>query len=285
MNAIFFALVSYIGWGSGDIFSAKASRKVGAFQSSFWTYLFGFLILNSIAIFFLKDLGRLNPQIVITNIALGVLLWIAWPIFLQALKIGNASVVGTIAGAFGGPVVIFSTIFFKESLTMMQLAAILIIFFGIILSSISLKSLGKKSIENKGTILAIIAMLIWGVYFTFVRIPTDEIGWFWTSYISSATGTTISILLAFILKKKVKKIPKKQYFNLFGSSAFITTASTSYNFAITQGLTAVVAPIATAYPTLFVLLSRVFLKDKLSNQQWIGIGLGLLGILILAVSS
>lgn len=285
MSAIFFALISYVGWGSGDIFSTKASRKIGAFQSSLWTYLFGFLLLNILVPFFLSDLSRFNLQIIIINIALGFLLWIAWPIFLHALRIGNSSVVGTIAGAFGGPVVILSTIFLKESLGMVQIIAIVIIIFGIVLSSLSLKGLGKKSIENKGTALAILVMLMWGVYFTFVRIPTDEIGWFWTSYISSGTGTVISIVLAIVMKQKVKKIPTRQYFNLFASSSLIATASTSYNFALTQGLTAIVAPIATAYPTLFVLLSRIFLKDKLSRQQYLGIGFGLLGIIILAVSS
>lgn len=285
MTAIFFALVSYVGWGSGDVFSAKASRKVGAFQSSFWTYVFGFLLLNILAPFFLADLARFNFQIVIINIALGILLWSAWPIFLQALRIGNASVVGTIAGAFGGPVVILSTIFLKESLILIQIIAISVILFGIILSSLSLKELGKKSIENKGTVLAILVMLIWGVYFTFVRIPTDEIGWFWTSYISSATGTAISIFLAIIKKQKVTKVPKKQYFNLFSSSALVGSASASYNFALTQGLTSIVAPIATAYPTLFVLLSRIVFKDKLTRQQWLSIVVGLAGIVILAISS
>lgn len=285
MTSIFFALVSYLGWGSGDIFSALASRKVGAFQSSFWTYIFGFLLLNIFAPFFLSELAKFNFQIVIINIALGVLLWIAWPIFLQALRIGNASVVGTIAGAFGGPVVVFSTLFFKESLGILQIAAVITILIGIILSSITLKNLGKKSIENKGTLLAILVMLIWGIYFTFVRIPSDQIGWFWTSYISSATGVGISIILKYAKKQKTKKIPRKQYLNLFTASSLTTIASSSYNFAITQGFTSVVAPIATAYPTLFVLLTRLVFKDKLTKLQIMGVAIGLVGIIILAVSS
>lgn len=286
MNAIFFALVSYIGWGSGDIFSAKASRKIGTFITAFWTDFIGFIFLSLFVPFFLQDLKRIDAEIFFITLLLSIILWIAWPVFLEALRIGNSSIVGTIAGSFGGLVVIFSKVFLKESILPVQFFAIIIILIGIVLSSLNFSDLrNKKLIENKGTLLALIAMLIWGVYFTFVRIPTDQIGWFWPAYIAVATGTVIMTMLSLIKRKNVRKIPSKQYLNLSLSSILTTSGTVSYNIAITQGLTAIVAPIASSYPTLFVLLSRIFFKDKLTRQQWAGIATGLLGIMLLALSS
>ncbi len=286
MTAIFFALVSYVGWGSGDIFSAKASRKIGAFLTSFWTYIIGFLFMSLFVPFALKTPVNFSSEILFISIVLGVILWIAWPIFNEALRIGNASIVGTIAGSFGGLVVILSLIFFKESLGPVQLLAIIIILVGIILSSLNFADLkNKKFIENKGTMFAIIVMVIWGIYFTFIRIPTDQIGWFWTTYIAFATGAIISIALSIIKRKEFKKISPKNYLNLGMSAVLTTTGTVSFNFAITQGLTAVVAPIATSYPTLFVLLSRFVFGDKLTKQQWAGIIISLAGIVLLAIFS
>lgn len=38
MEAIIFALVSYIGWGVGDIFNVFVARKLGAYSTSFFVY-------------------------------------------------------------------------------------------------------------------------------------------------------------------------------------------------------------------------------------------------------
>lgn len=286
MTAIFFALVSYVGWASGDVFSALSSRKTGTFLTAFWTDFIGFILLSFFVPFFLQDLKKFNLEIFFVTLVLSVILWIAWPIFLEAMRIGNSSIVGTIAGSFGGLVVILSTIFLHESILPIQLISIIIILAGVVLSSLNFSDLkNKKYIENKGTILAIITMIIWGIYFTFVRIPVDQVGWFWPAYIALATGTVIMISLVIIRRKNVRKIPSKQYLNLSLSSISATAGTVSYNFAITQGLTAIVAPIATSYPTLFVLLSRFVFGDRLTKQQWVGVIISLAGIVLLAVFS
>lgn len=283
--SIFFALISYLGWGTADIFTAVATRKIGTFLSTFWTYVLGFLVLTFFTPFFLKDLNRLNLDIFFITVVLGFILWLAWPIFIEALRIGNASIVGTVAGSFGALVVVFSIIFFKESLEAVQLSGILVILVGILLCSINFADLKKrKIIQNKGTALAIAAMFLWGVYFTFIRIPTEEIGWFWAGYIALGTGALISVIMAFFKRKRFKKLSKKSYFNVLASAVLNTIGTVNFNYAITLGLSSIVAPVATSYPTLFVLLSRIVFKDKLTKQQGIGIILGLLGIVILALT-
>jgi uncharacterized membrane protein len=52
-----------------------------------------------------------------------------------------------------------------------------------------------------------------------------------------------------------------------------------------MGAAAIVAPIAGAYPTLFVFLSRFVFKDRLTKQQGFGIVVTLVGIVLLAFFS
>lgn len=42
--AIMFALISFIGWGVGDIFGGIVSRKIGGYSSAFWIYVFSLII-------------------------------------------------------------------------------------------------------------------------------------------------------------------------------------------------------------------------------------------------
>ena len=66
---------------------------------------------------------------------------------------------------------------------------------------------------------------------------------------------------------------------LLGGGAF------SLNIAIEKGLTAVVVPIAGAYPVLFALLAFFVFKDRITRQQIVGIIITLIGIVSLSIYS
>jgi uncharacterized membrane protein len=54
------------------------------------------------------------------------------------------------------------------------------------------------------------------------------------------------------------------------------------NIGLSKGLTPIVAPIAGAYPTLFVTLSFIIFKDKVTKSQMFGILITLVGIISLS---
>lgn len=65
----------------------------------------------------------------------------------------------------------------------------------------------------------------------------------------------------------------------------MTIGSFGFNFGIEKGLSAIVAPIAGAYPALFALLAFIIFKDPITNQQKIGMIITLCGIILLAYFS
>jgi len=72
---------------------------------------------------------------------------------------------------------------------------------------------------------------------------------------------------------------------LLPASLLISIGGFSYDIAISQGLVAVVAPIASSSVTLFVVLAFIFLKDPITRQQIIGIITTLIGIVLLSIFS
>ena len=125
MQSILFAFLSYLGWGTRDLFTTMAARKVGPYTSTFW-YLFLQLIISlPIAVFFLHDLGKITFGLILLTIGLAIIGDIGLITFYQGVKIGNAALVGTVSSSFIALTVILSIIFLKETITVNQAMAII----------------------------------------------------------------------------------------------------------------------------------------------------------------
>jgi len=78
---------------------------------------------------------------------------------------------------------------------------------------------------------------------------------------------------------------KKGFIPLGIAVILLGSADFSFNFAISRGLTTIVAPIADSYPALFVLLAFLIFKDPIKKQQIFSIVTTLFGIILLSVFS
>lgn len=128
-------------------------------------------------------------------------------------------------------------------------------------------------------------MISWGIYFAFIKIPINSVGWFWPNYITFLLFPLIFIYMKFKKIRFESPTNNNVFVPLFISIILVRIAEFSYNFAIDKGLVAIVAPIAGANVTLFVILAFIFLKDPIKKQQIIGIVTTLAGIVILSLSS
>lgn len=82
---------------------------------------------------------------------------------------------------------------------------------------------------------------------------------------------------------------KPNYRNAFWpiiiSTLLLRFGDFAYNIGISRGLTAIVVPIAGAYPTLFAVLGFLVFKDPIKRQQILGIVITLIGIVTLSMLS
>lgn len=287
MQAILFALISYLGWGSGDIFGTIASRKIGGYQVAFWLFLYLVPVYVLIAFIFPQGIQNLTIEVFVLNLVLGIIGVISMITFYESLRLGSSSLVATIAGAFPALVVPLSIIFLGEKISSPQLAAISIIIFGIIISTINFKELKSGKLElGKGILLAIITMILWGIYWTFIKIPVQQIGWVWPSLVGMLAIPIIPVFMKvrkmhLDIKSFVKvKIP------LLLNALLIGLGSLSFNFAISiGGNVSIITPIAGSYPTLYAVLSYFVFKDPLKKSEILGIIVTLCGIVLLSIFS
>ncbi len=283
--ALIFALGAFFLWGLADVFAALSSRRVGNLATFVVIQLVG---LGLFLILFPFFAGTFDLFYFCIAFVLAVVDSLGLIFFYKAFEEGNVSLNGTIAGSFGLVTVIIALVFFGETLSNLAEVGILLVFVGLVMATLKFKELlGNnlaKSFSDRGVLFAFLTMLFWGIYFGFLRIPVEKIGWYWAML-------PLSFMLPFIIvfpsiRKNLKQIVKKptdyNYSVLHSLTAFGGTIA--FNLGIGVGNTSLVAPIASASPILFVVLSRFVFKDRLTHQQWAGIVLALLGIVILGLS-
>lgn len=286
MDAILFALVAHVGWGTGDIFGAMASRKMGGYSITFWAYLIRVPLLALYIPFDMENVRALTVGNFLLSGLLAIIMLIGGALFFEAFQSSNVSLVGTIGSSFIVPTVILAMIFFQESLNSYQIFAIVIIIIGIVITSLDFASLRQQRVAmDQGVVLALISALCMGIYFSFIRVPVEEIGWFLPTYISFLFAPVL--LLVMRVQRIQLRSPRTNgaFLPFIVMVVLVTAANFGYNLGISHGYTSIVAPIAGSYPVLFVTLSAFIFKETLQRQQLLGIVLSLVGIVSLSFLS
>jgi len=285
--AVFFALLTLIGWGVADVFATIAARKVGNRNLFFISQIFSTVLLA----LYIPFVGFPSDWVMFgVAILLGLLVARGTLFYFQALEVGNASLAGTIGGSFILPTVIFSVILFAERLSAVQIAGIAFVALGIILSSFNFKRLKKMKTDqifsDRSVPLSLIAMLTWGIFYTLIRIPSEKIGWFWAGY-PAFFFWIIMLLFGMVKRKEISEVlvNKKILLTVVMFTMLVTIAQLAYNLGILNGYTSIVVPIAGSYPVLFVILARIFFQEKLNPQQKVGVISSLVGIVLISFAS
>ena len=286
MPAIFFAFLSFFAWGIGDFLVAVTTRRIEAYSASFWSLLFSSLVLGAYIPFAFTDLSNLTLPLFLLNIFLGLLLVAGIIAYREGLSVSNAAIVGTIGNAFTMVAAILSIVVFQERISIQQFIAIVLIFIGLFLTTVAAKELtGGKIRLEKGILLGFFAMIVWGIYFTFIKIPIREIGWFWPNYFSLLTFPLIYVAMKVQKIRLVSPMHRNVLMIFIISIILVRMAELSFNAGIQKGYTAIVASIAGASPVLFILLAFIFLRDPITKQQVVGIVTTLIGIILLSFFS
>lgn len=286
MEAIIFALISFVGWGVGDILVAITARRIEPYSASFWSMFLTVLLFSPYALYTIDDLIKLTPQLLLMTIFLATLLVGGILSYREALRVGNPALVGTIGAAFTAVTTILAVIFFQEYLTALQFSMVFLIFLGLFLSTLDIKEVLTRKVKfNRGIVLALMSMLTWGIYFAFVKIPVREVGWFWPLYISFMLFPILYIFMKLRSIPLSKPTVNNAFVPLVVSTFMARVAEFSFSLGISRGFTSIVAPIAGGAPALFVVLAFLFFKDPITRQQIVGIITTLIGIVLLSVLS
>lgn len=278
---ILLALLAFVGWGLGDTISIALFRKNDPAVITFFSGLLRLCIWLLLAPLFLSELGDIALTPLLFNLLAGLGSGLGYYFYGKAAQRTNPALVAAIGGGWGGSALIYSLLFFNETLSVPQWISICMIFFGLFLVTFNLdwfKKMNKKS--NLGLLYAFLSFLAWGVCGAFLKIPVISYGWYWTSVIMLIPY----ILVLFLTMKKQGNISPLKIKNvkLFFVIVIVTIlADLGYNSSFHfGGNIAIVGTIAGSYATLSTILSYYIYKEPMTKKQLIGVCIALAGIIL-----
>ena len=280
---VILGILAMICWGASDFLAAHATRKSNAIKTFFWSMFFNFVIY--VAIFFtFFDVPVLSAASIFGILAMGAINTIAFIAFYNGMHKGKVGVVSPITNTWPIVTVIFALAFLGESLTALQIWAATLVIAGAILTSFKLHEVMSLSIKKAeaGVGLALLAAFMFGIFFIFVDVFVEQLGWFIPFFLTKAVQIPYLIGYSKISKTSIS-FPRYVMWPLLAMGILEATGFVFYGVAITKEYTALVAPIISTIPLVTVVLARIFFRELLDINQKIGIFAIVAGIIILSL--
>jgi drug/metabolite transporter (DMT)-like permease len=282
---IIFILIAIIGWGFGDFFIQKVTRKYGDWEPLFIVTLFGAIVLFPFIYKGIPSLFSFNAGFWIL-LSGSAILFIAALLNFEALKRGKLDIVEPIWSLEIPMSALLAFVIMKEVISAYQIILIAMLIIGLVFVSVRSTKISGRILLEKGAFMAVVAAILMGAANFFVgwgaRISDAlMVNWFFNVFI--AAGCLIFLAEKHRVKRMFSDMRKSKSLWL-GMCIFDNAAWIAYAFAVTLIPIAITIALSDSYIVLAVLLGMFVNKEKLHHHQKIGLVLAIIAALILAFS-
>ncbi len=305
MSWLFFAIGTAILWGTAELFykrGAQPNEKYSHLKICVWVGI----VMGAHAIFTLltQDIGY-NPINILRYLPVSLFYIISMAFSYFGMRFLEESISDPIENTAGVICVLLFALFMGDEFSWLTWVAVAVIGFGVV---------GVSYLENRGEtprkktygkVLAVVAFIMpflyalldaFGTFLDDAFFLVEDVA---SSPLVDVTEETIEAvantsyeltfalfalcLFIFMKAKKVKFGPVPQHKDKILAAVFETAGQFTYVYAL-GGVDAVAAPILSSVCVVSLLLSRIFLKEKLGLKTYVFIGIVIVGILLLAVA-
>lgn len=304
-----FALITIFCWGGSDFFSKLGTNPRDKYSHLRMVVMVGAVMgIHAVATMIYEY--NVNGNVyqissMVSYLPVAALYILAMVIGYAGLRYIELSISSPICNSSGAVAVVLCFLILKQEIAIPQIAAVLLIIGGIFALSIVEKRNEDKERFYKGEViekkyrLGFIAILLPILYCII-----DGLGTFADTIVlenmeanplyagSSEFQANTSYELIFLVCAVISFIYivfiRKQKFRLFeekekGFGAICETAGQFFYIYAIADNAIVAAPMISSYCIFSVILSRIFLKEKLSWKQYLIIGVVVIGIIILGI--
>jgi drug/metabolite transporter (DMT)-like permease len=210
--------------------------------------------------------------------------------YVEAAERGPISIVASVTAAYPIMVIAFAILILGETkqITMLQLAGALLIIASIIALSFFHGGEQKKMLPGRRYyLLCLVTVFITGLWAIFTKLTLDSIDSF--LFIGIYALTIPPVTLGYYRFKKIKvrdAVPKwsRALKIAIASSIVGNIAFFAEIIAISQGPASIVFPLVASSPLVVVLLAYGFLKERLTQREWVMIAAVIAGIIVVSTT-
>ena len=272
------------GWGIYDFFAGVYSKKIGPYKTFFWSQLAGlFFVLMLISVFTIT----LNvPALAIILLTIAAIFYSAgYLFFMKGFEIGNISIVAAIMNLWAVFTMLIAFIFMGQRLSTLQSLGVLMIISGATLTSLNWSDIKNQNFQlSLGVKETVIGAFFFGVFWNISEVISEKIGWLLTTLFVKF-GVILFLLLFSFLKKReldLTKATTKTKLMVVLMGILEAGAVAIVNYGLTIGDAILITPIASALSIVTITMAIIFLKDKVTKLQGLGIITAIAGIFVTA---
>jgi uncharacterized membrane protein len=291
---IVFGLAAALGWGVSDFVARFASRRVGAYRALFFMQVIGLIALSvHLAATGGPSRGAApgwHPWAL--AIFAGVLNTIGSLALYYSFEVGVLTIVAPISSSY--PAITVALAFLSgERIHAFNAAGLGLTLIGLILAATSFSAASNVASSqqgksyprlSKGVGWSLVSTISFGIMFWFLGFHVlSVLGAAPSVWVIRITTLSILLLAAAPFRQRVS-FPRGGVWWLLAIMGLMdTTAYVANNAGLHTGPVSIITVIASLYGAVTVLLSSLFLRERLERSQWLGIALIFAGIILVSL--
>ncbi len=305
MSWLFFSIATALLWGTAELFYKKGAQPNEKYSHLKICVCVGAVMgIHALFTLLTQDINY-NPINIIRYLPVSLFYIFSMAFSYFGMRFLEESISDPIENTAGVICTLLFVIFMKEEISLLTWVAIAVITIGVLGVSFQENHVDTTRQNKLGKKLAVVAFCM-----PFVYALLDAFGTFLddaffliddaaSSPFVDVTDETMEavantsyeltfaffalILYIFMRCKKIKFGPILQQKDKLLAAVFETAGQFTYVYTL-GGIDAIAAPILSSVCIVSLVLSRIFLKEKLSRKTYAFIGVVIIGILLLAIS-
>lgn len=270
-------------WSLSQVFAKKGFSNISPVWNNIFANGFAFFLWIPVALYLS------HFQLILPSFPIWIAIFLTgftYMIFFYAMSKGEISLTASLWALYPISTVILSRIFLDGRIAFYQLVGIILALFGGLLIALPDKKLPKNIVKDKSWILwGTIGGLLSGAGDFFGKVSSNSIGSYSQIFFLAILYQALS-LANFVLDKKGRKLPKfslKAFLPTLLGTFFAIAGTLLFFLAFTYEKVSLIAPVSSVYPGLTVILAVVFLKEKITKRQTLGIISIIFGIILIGL--
>ena len=281
-----------LAWGTLDIFSALASRRIGSLKVTTGIQVIGatfvIILAASTGTTFPTD-----PFVVIGGALVGLAGAGAYLAYFTGLRIGPISVVSGVVAAYGGLTVILAVVIRGETLTTVQAVGAALATIGVILTGVHFDgSVRGTKFASPGVIFAVVALVLFATMSIASDIVIDQAGWLEVLLVSRTTNAVLTVIILLLAVTVARRIAQPVLIGEDGTDGhgdgvrrldarvigLVTLAGlldvlglVVFMYGLEYAETWLVGLASSFGPAVTIIAAVAFLGERLRPIQWIGL--------------
>lgn len=270
------------GWGIYDFLGGVFAKQIGPYKSFFWSQLAGLISLVVLAVILKPAIHLPLLALVLFPIA-SVVYSAGYLFFFKGFEVGNVSIVAATMNLWAVFTMLFAFTFMGQRLSSTQTIGVLLIISGVLLASVNWSEIRAQRFQlSAGVREAVVGAFFFGIFWNISEIVSEEIGWLYTTLLIKF-GIIVFLLLFSVIAKRelgLGNTASKTKSAILLMGIIEAGAVAIVNYGLTIGDAILITPIASALSIVTILLAIIFLKDKITKIQGLGIATAITGIVV-----